>query len=236
MGSFLTVVVYRVPRQESIVWPGSRCPHCGHRLRWYENIPMVSFILQRGVCRFCGAPISWRYPAVELMAMIWSMLVAHTFAFPVVVGWMVVGWIWIALAWIDAEHGILPDSILNVHLFLLLGMILMGFFSFRMVMVGMLLGIGLVGGLRYGWFLISGQEGLGGGDVKLLALLGGWMGPGGVLWTLGGGAILALLIMVFVPAARRKVVYFGPYLLACAAAYPWLGRWVVDIFMRSVYI
>ncbi len=173
---------------------------------------------------------------IEGLSTVWSVLVAATFPPEEAVFWAMVGWTWIALAWIDAEHGVLPDSLLNVHLLALLGLVLRGDLSPSHVVGGMLVGVGFVGGLRYLWFVIAGREGLGGGDVKLLALLGGLLGPGGVLWVVGGGALLALVAMGVFPSLRRRVVYFGPYLLLCAALYPWLGRQVVDILVGGVYI
>ncbi len=236
VGSFLTVVVHRLPRGESIVWPGSRCPRCGHTLRWYENIPLLSFVLQRGRCRACRGPIPIRYPLIEGLSVLWGGWVFLVFPVSEAVFWAPVGWCWIALGWIDAEHGILPDGLLAFHLVLLLLALFQGGIPARGLVPGMLLGAGIMGGLRYFWFLLTGEEGLGGGDVKLLALLGGWLGPVGVLWVLGGGALLALGSMVAVPALRKRVVFFGPYLLLAAALYPFLGRWVVDNLVGGVYI
>jgi len=236
VGSFLTVVVHRLPRGESVVWPGSHCPRCGHRLRFYENIPLLSYLLQRGRCRACGGPISIRYPLIEALAALWGGLIFATFPVREALFWAPAGWSWIALAWIDAEHGILPDSLLAFHLILLLLAIPAGVISSRAVVPGMMLGAGIMGGLRYLWFLLTQEEGLGGGDVKLLALLGGWLGPLGVFWVLGGGALLALGGMVAIPALRRRVVFFGPYLLLSAAFFPFLGRWVVDNLVSGVYI
>lgn len=236
VGSFLTVVVHRLPRGESIVWPGSHCPHCGHALSWYENIPLISYALQKGRCRSCRRPIPKRYPLLEGLSTLWGVLALSVFPLPEGLFWAVAGWSWLALAWIDAEHGILPDAILAVFLFLLLLRISFESMPSSMIVGGMLLGAGTLGGLRFVWFLLTGEEGLGGGDVKLLALLGGWLGPWGVLWVLGVGALLALGGMVLVPGLRKRVVFFGPYLLGAAALYPFVGRWVVDNLVGGVYI
>lgn len=202
LGSFLTVVVYRLPRSMlreagepdtfplaqpiSVVLPRSFCPICGHRLTWYQNIPLLSFALLRGHCAACHGRISWRYPAIELGSLL-LVLAAFAFFDNTFQAWMaslflLVLW---ALCWIDMEHLLLPDSL---TLILLLGGCVMnglggalgygalGFVAWRDALLGCVSGFAILWLIRWGFFYWRGQEGMGLGDAKLLGALGAWLG------------------------------------------------------------
>ena len=238
VGSFLNVCIHRIPRGESLLWPASRCPVCHSSIRWYDNIPLLSFALLRGQCRNCGSRISPRYPVVEGLSALWSMAV---------VGWrpspgdwglfLPIGWAMIALAWIDAEHGILPDRILLPAFFwAILATLWRGVTMDQWA--GMLTAIALFGGLRYLWYALFHVEGLGGGDVKLAALWG-WAGGFLNLWL---GMILATLTALFWVGIRRfrkghfpDRVYFGPFLVL-GMMVGWLVGIGVDNLPGAVYI
>ena len=177
LGSFLNVVIHRLPLDESIVKPRSKCPACDHAIRWYDNIPILSFFILGRKCRDCGQPISWRYPLVELLTAglalaLWfkfgiSKEFGVHFAFTAAL---------IAVTFIDIDHRIIPNVIS-------LPGILIGFacsFLWEGFWVSSLIGL-LVGGgglllLSMLYSLIRGREGMGMGDVKLLAMLGAWLG------------------------------------------------------------
>lgn len=197
MGSFLNVVIHRLPKNESIVKPRSRCSGCEHPIRWYDNIPILSFFLLGRKCRDCGQPISWRYPLVEaltagLAVALWlkfglSKELAVHFGFTAML---------IAVTFIDIDHRIIPNEIS-------LPGILIGFacsFLWEGFWVDSLIGL-LVGGgglllLSVLYSLIRGREGMGMGDVKLLAMLGAWLGWQCLLFVLLFASIQGVLLAV----------------------------------------
>ena len=190
IGSFLNVCVHRLPRQQSVAWPPSACPNCGHMLAWYENIPVLSYLVLRARCRKCRAPISARYPIIEALSALmflvgmWyygpSLLLAQRLLF---------GCVLIVLFAIDLEHHLLPNVIT-------LPAIAIGFiFSFftEPGWIASLIGIALGGGLLFAvaeaYYRIRNEEGLGMGDVKMLAMIGAFLG-----WKL---TIVALMMASF---------------------------------------
>ena len=177
LGSFLNVVIHRLPQSESIVKPRSRCPACEHEIRWYDNIPILSFFLLGRKCRDCGQPISFRYPLVEALTAGLALVLWMKFGLSkeLVVHFGFTGML-IAITFIDIDHRIIPNEIS-------LPGILIGFacsFLWEGFWVDSLIGL-LVGGgglllLSMLYSLIRGREGMGMGDVKLLAMLGAWLG------------------------------------------------------------
>ena len=241
VGSFLNVVIHRLPLMMEREWqsqareyldleqpaepeklslakPASRCPHCGHRIRWYENIPLLSYIRLRGKCSSCGAPIGARYPFVELLTAVLSAIVAWHFGF----GWqagaaLLLTWALIALSMIDIDHQLLPDSITLP--FLWLGLLLSLFPVFADMHASL---IGAIAGYLTLWTvyqvfkLVTGKEGMGFGDFKLLALLGAWLGwqalPTIVVLSSAVGAVLGGTLMLVQGRDRQQPIPFGPYL------------------------
>lgn len=178
LGSFLNVVIARVPHQQSIVRPRSRCPRCGHQLAWFENLPVLSWVALRGRCRSCRAPISWRYPTVELLTGLLFFACLQRY-----------GWTWelvnaltlvmllIPLTFIDLEHWILPFSItLPGIVFGLLLSIPRGWDHLRESLLGAVAGFAVFWILEWLGERIFKKEALGGGDKYLLALLGAFLG------------------------------------------------------------
>jgi leader peptidase (prepilin peptidase) / N-methyltransferase len=213
VGSFLNVCVHRLPRNQSLVHPGSRCPHCGYVLRWYDNIPVVSYLLLRGRCRKCGDTIAMRYPALELATLV--LFLVHG----VIFGWsalLVVRLLFacamVVLFAIDLEHHLLPDAIT------LPGIVAGLLFSTVLppgivdALLGMLIGGGVLWLIGEAYFRYSGQEGMGGGDVKMLAMIGAFLGWKLVLVTLVLSSVAGSLIGVLVIALKRGgMKYALPY-------------------------
>ncbi len=226
IGSFLNVVIYRVPRGESVVKPRSRCPGCGHEIAWFDNLPVLSWLLLRGKCRACAAPISGRYPAIELLtafvfaALAWALL-EQPLALPAYLWVAAVG---VALAAIDIDTKRLPDvltlpSYLVVLALLVLPAIAYDAWSSYFEAVG---GAGVLFGFYYLLAFIK-PGAMGFGDVKLAGVLGlvlGWLGWGVLI--LGGflgfllGGVLGVALMVAGRAGRRSKIPFGPFMLAGA--------------------
>jgi leader peptidase (prepilin peptidase)/N-methyltransferase len=221
VGSFLNVCIHRVPARASVVSPGSRCPSCGYALGWSDNIPVLSYVLLGGKCRSCLAPISIRYPIVELVTMAVFLLHVATFG----ATWMlaprlVLACAMIVLFAIDLEHHLLPDAITLPGI--VLGLVFA--IGFPPGLVGSLLGILLGGGSLWligeAYYRYAGQEGMGGGDVKMLAMIGAFLGWKLVLVTLVFSSIAGALAGIVVIVSRRgDLRYALPYgtFLAMAA-------------------
>jgi leader peptidase (prepilin peptidase)/N-methyltransferase len=212
-GSFLNVCIHRIPGGQSLAHPPSRCPSCAYELRWFDNIPVVSYAVLAGRCRQCRAPISIRYPAVELATM--ALFVLHG----VVFGWtallvprLIFACAMVVLFAIDLEHHLLPNVIT-------LPGIAVGLVSSAVLPPGLvdaLLGAVAGGGVLWlvgeAYYRYSGHEGMGGGDVKMLAMIGAFLGWKLMLLTLVLSSIAGSLIGVVVIAARRgDMKYALPY-------------------------
>ncbi len=222
LGSFLNVVIHRVPRQMSLLKPPSHCPACGELIRWYDNIPVLSWLLLRGRCRRCGARISLRYPAVELTTALLLVAVVARFGVSVpAAAAMVLGALLVTLALIDLEHFLLPDVLT------LPGIVAGLLFSLANALVrplDALIGAAVGAALPYAvivlYRMVRGVEGMGLGDVKLLAMIGAFLGWQGALLTLCLGACAGALVgIALVLAGRGKAdteLPFGTFLSAAA--------------------
>lgn len=234
LGSFLNVCILRwgAEPKESVVRPPSRCPKCGAGVAWYDNIPVVSWLILRGRCRRCGEPISVQYPLVELAtAALWGFQVWQHGASLEALRGAVLGTILLGIAVTDARAYIIPDEFTWGGLGLgLLFSLPGGLPSLGEALVGAALGFGLLWAVgRVGTWVLK-QDAMGGGDIKMMALVGAFLGWKGVLLTIFLGALLGSLI--FVPlalAGRKPLVPFGIFLaLGAAAAYlvgPALYAW-----------
>jgi len=239
IGSFLNVVIYRVPLKRSIVQPPSACPNCGHRLAWYENIPVFSWFALRAKCRSCGEPISMRYPLVELATGLFFALVAWfalaTFddgaatpsVFVALVGLLYLAAVSVVLTCIDLETHTLPNVIVLPAYVVVI--VLLGTASLLAGDVGALLRgvVGLIGlfAVYYLMALVY-RGGMGFGDVKLAGVLGfalAWLGWD--VFVVGAfapfvlGGVFAIVLIAFTKAGRKTRVPFGPWMLAGA----WVG-------------
>src|SRR5215218_6597515 len=185
IGSFLNVVIHRLPRQESVITPGSRCPTCGSSLQWFDNVPVLSYAVLAGRCRGCRSGISIRYPIVELitagvfvwhyLVFGWTPLLAVRLAFAASL---------VALFAIDLEHHLLPDVITLPGI--AVGLVASVFLPPGLTesLIGVLIGGGVLWAIGEAYFRYSGEEGMGGGDVKMLAMIGAVLGWKLVLVTL----------------------------------------------------
>ena len=218
IGSFLNVCICRLPKEESIVWPGSHCPHCQKPIKFYDNIPLVSYFLLRGKCRYCKGSISPQYPIVEGITALSSLFLIMTFGlslsflfyFAFIAALTVV-------TVIDLYHQIIPDVISLPGIGVgLLASLLIPEITFWNSLVGILLGGGslfLVATL-YQWLFK--REGMGGGDVKLLAMIGAFLGWKAVILTILLssliGSISGILVMVLKGKDFKYAIPFGPFL------------------------
>ncbi len=204
IGSFLNVCIHRLPLKQSVVHPGSRCPDCGYALRWYDNVPVLSYAGLRGRCRSCARPISLQYPLVEIVTAI--VFVLHWYAFgPTVL--MPVRLLFacalIVLFMIDLEHQILPDVITLPGIVLGVASSLVLPPGPLMSILGVLLGGGLLWAIAEAWFRLRKVDAMGFGDVKMLAMVGAWLGVKMVLLTFVLSSMLGGLIGAVLIGARR---------------------------------
>ncbi len=225
VGSFLNVVIHRVPRRQSVVRPGSHCPACGHRIRWYDNVPVISWVLLRGRCRDCRAPIALRYPAVELATGIVTALLARRYGLSVAGAEAVLfAWVSIALGMIDLEHQLLPDVMTYPAAVLGLACSFAGGLATPAEsIVGLAVGGLLPMVVLVAYKALRGIEGMGWGDVKYLAAIGAALGVFGCLWVLIAGAVLGaavgLGLIVTGRGGSRTALPFGTFLAVAVLAW-----------------
>lgn len=216
----MTVAEEKQPERYDLVVPRSRCPHCGHNITAFENIPLLSYLALKGKCSSCGAGISLRYPIIELLTAALSVIVVVHFGF----GWSAVAalmltWGLIALTFIDLDHQLLPDSItlplLWGGLILSLGPV---WVDSQTAIIGAAAGYLSLWSVYWLFKLITGKEGMGQGDFKLLAVFGAWLGwqmlPLIILLSSLVGAVVGLALILFRGQRRDVPIPFGPYLAA----------------------
>lgn len=241
VGSFLNVCIHRLPQGQSVVSPGSRCPHCGYELRWFDNIPVVSYAMLRGRCRRCGAAISVRYPIIELITM--AVFVAHYFVFGadiVLVPRLLFASALIALFAIDLEHHLLPNAITLPGIVVGLAFSLLLPPGIQSALIGVLVGGGVLWLIGEAYFRIAGQEGMGGGDVKMLAMIGAFLGWKLVLVTLVFSSIAGSLIGGLVLATRRGglkyALPYGTFLAIGGLVASLFGEQIVAWYVGLYYV
>ena len=223
-GSFLNVCVARWPDGGSVMSPGSRCPDCSSPVRWWENVPVLGYVLVRGRCRRCGARLGAGYPVVEAaVALIWAGMASRWGVHPEAVRGSLFLTILLGIALTDARQYIIPDQFSVGGCASGLGLAgLPGGPSFGAALLGAGLGFGLLWVVARLGRLAFGKDAMGGGDIKMMAMAGAFLGPAGMLLTLFTGALLGSVI--FGPIAYRtaRLVPFGIFLaVGAAVAYGW---------------
>jgi len=262
VGSFLNVVIYRLPVMLERQWeagcrealdlepvdrraaprfdlvkPDSRCPKCERPIKAYENIPVISFLLLRGKCPGCHSQISWRYPAIEVLTAILSVVVAYQFGVSWLAFWgLILTWALIALSFIDFDHQILPDVITLPLLWLgLLLSVSSVYVGASESIIGAAVGYMSLWTVYHVFRLLTGKEGMGFGDFKLLAVLGAWLGwqslPVIVLFSSFAGALIGISLIVMLGRDKNVPIPFGPYLaIAGWCALLW-GQDITDAYL-----
>ncbi len=234
VGSFLNVVILRLPQENgSIVFPASHCPKCKELIRWYDNIPVVSFLLLGGKCRQCRQVISWQYPLVEtLMALLacalylrFSISIMYAIYFPFCAALL-------AIIFIDFYHQIIPDVIS------LPGIVLGFLFSvvnpavaWQDSLIGILCGGGFFYLIAAGYYLVAKRAGMGGGDIKLLAMIGAFLGWQSLPFVIFSSALLGSIIGIAAMVKQKKggktVIPYGPFLA--------VGSYLYLFFQEEIY-
>lgn len=223
-GSFANVLIHRLPRGESIVRPGSRCPHCAHAIAWYDNIPVFSWLLLQGRCRHCDKPVAWRYPLAEAgLGLLWAGLAWHFSPGLGLGAVLVLSFLLWTLTWIDLETGLLPDALTLPGI--AAGLLFAAFGGhITDALIGAVAGYVVFWLVARAFLLITGREGMGQGDFKLLAMLGAFLGwqalPFVVFLSSFVGALVGSLFLLLSRRSIRAEIPFGPYL--AAAGMIWL--------------
>ena len=263
IGSFLNVVIHRLPRMMEREWeaqaaeirgespttssterynlatPRSRCPHCGHLITALENIPVVSYLFLRGRCAHCSAPISRRYPVVEFLTALLSGFTAWHFGFGLAaLGALIFVWVMIALAFIDLDTQLLPDQLTLPLVWLGLAFNLGGeFTSLSSAVIGAMAGYLALWSVYWLFKLATGKEGMGYGDFKLLAAIGAWLGwqvlPLTILLSSLVGAIVGISLIVFASHRRNVPIPFGPYLAAAGVIALFWGDSITSAYLGN---
>lgn len=241
VGSFLNVVILRLPNEgESIAFPPSHCPKCKAQLRWFENIPLFSYLVLRGKCGHCRTPISWQYPFVEFCMGILSAALFYTFNLSIATaGFFFLCAAFLVIIFIDIHHQIIPDLIS------LPGIVLGFLFSlvsetvtWQSSLIGIILGGGVLYTLALLYTLLRKTDGMGGGDIKLLAMIGAWLGwqslPFVIFTSSLSGSIIGVSIILSQKKDSQTRIPFGPFLSVAALLYLFFSVQIHHYF--SLYI
>ena len=237
VGSFLNVCIFRLPKGESIIWPGSHCPQCKNPIQFYDNLPLVSYILLKGKCRHCKKTISFQYPFVEGITALSSFFLIMKFgpslsylAYFAFVAALIV------ITVIDLHHQIIPDVISLPGIGLgLLASLMIPQITFSNSLIGTLLGGGslFIVGTLYQWLFK--REGMGGGDVKLLAMIGAFLGWKAVILTILLssliGSIIGIILMVIKGKDFKYAIPFGPFLSLGAIISLFYGQNMINWYL-----
>lgn len=238
IGSFLNVCIYRIPAAVSIVHPGSSCPHCNTMIPFYDNIPIISYLLLRGKCRHCKTNIALRYPLVEFLGGMFALACMVAFG-PTLHGLLLFIFIatLIVVTFIDIDHRIIPDVIT------LPGIPIFFIFAFAIPtitwldsIIGILIGGGSLFCVAWLFHAVTGREGMGGGDIKLLAMMGAVVGWKGILFTIFAasaiGTVVGVLTMIKSSKNMRMAIPFGPFLSTGGILYLFFGRIIIDWYVN----
>lgn len=239
-GSFLNVLIYRLPREKDWIKQRSFCPHCHKKISWFENLPVLSFLLLRGRCSGCQGKISWRYPLVEVatgLFFIWS--------FPSILSHSPFYWIvqlstfsvFLIFLFVDIEFQILPNA-LNAYLGLVF--LAYGLFHYPLQywLLGGVIGFGFPWLVTWLFYKLRGKVGLGGGDIKLFGVLGLYLGPIGVLqtllWSCFLGSLIGSLLILTKKMERDQPFAFGPFIILVASLQIFLPQ-AFNYFLRLIF-
>ena len=238
VGSFLNVCIGRIPVGRSIVTPRSSCPACGHAIRFYDNIPLISYVLLRGKCRNCRTGISLRYPVVEGLAGALALFLFWKYGFTLkfLAAFFFVA-ILIVIAFIDMDHQMIPDCITlpGIPLALLAAVSVMDV-PFLEALAGLIAGGGFLYLIALSYAFLRKREGMGGGDIKLLALIGAFLGWKSLIFVLLlsslSGAMVGITLIALRKQGMKDALPFGSFLTLAAVAWLFWG----DLFMKLLLL
>lgn len=233
VGSFLNVCIYRLPEGASIVRPPSACPKCGASIRWYDNIPVLSYLWLRGRCRGCSTPISIRYPIIELLTGLFAWITFLQYGLtPASLIYFIFIAALLVITFIDIDHRIIPDiiSLPGIPIGFAASFLLPDL-DWLSSLIGIVAGGGILLSIAWVYQLITGKDGMGGGDIKLLAMIGAFLGWKGVLFTIMAssfiGTLVGVTLMLRAGKGMKMAVPFGPFLAIGAIMYLFWGPQII---------
>ncbi len=238
VGSFLNVCIYRIPLKKSIVFPPSSCPNCGKKIRFYDNIPLISYILLLGRCRYCRTPLAWHYPFVEAVTGLLSMalFIKYGLSYQYFLYLLFTSFL-VAISFIDLQHQIIPDvmSLPGIAAGLAAAFIQENI-SWQESLIGMIAGGGSLYLVAVVYEKITGKEGMGGGDIKLLAMIGAWMGWKSlhfiILLSSLAGVMVGVPFLLMAGKGLRVRIPFGPFLALGALLCFFFGHEIMGWYAR----
>lgn len=245
VGSFLNVCILRMPKDESIVFPASHCPSCRKPIAWFDNIPVLSFLILGAKCRQCRAKISWQYPLIEILTAVLFVVFYNSFGLtPKGFLYLYLSLVLLAQSVIDMRYKIIPDTLTLPAI--VIGLLVSAFFpeihdqtshwsGFLKSLIGVLVGGGFLyaAGSIAEWVLK--KEAMGGGDVKLLAAIGAVIGWRGVLWTIFVSSLVGTVGGLYLRFTKgEELIPFGPYLALAAFLYLFYGPTVMNWYFHSM--
>lgn len=243
-GSFANVVIYRLPEGKSVVFPGSACPKCNTKIKWYDNVPVLGWLWLRGRCRTCKQSIAWRYPVVEALSGALFLAVFFKYGFSwTTVEYTIFCWSLLVVSVIDLDHMILPDVFtLSGIVIGLAGAALNPEREFMPALWGVLMGGGFLWLIAYLYYVIRKEEGMGGGDIKLLAWIGAVLGWSSIPFTVLASSLVGSMVGITYAlrsgAGLKSTIPFGPFLALGAIIYLLggheLGQWYIGLFIPSL--
>jgi len=241
IGSFLNVCIFRIPEKKSIVFPGSFCPVCNNSIPFYCNIPILSFLFLQGKCKECKTRISLRYPLIEILTGIVPVFLFFKFGpTPSFLFWFSFICTLIVISFIDFDHQIIPDiiSIPGIFIFASSGFFIPGM-SFTNVLMGILAGGGILYSIAFLYYKLRNTQGMGGGDIKLLAMIGAAIGFKGVIFTIFtgslAGTVAGVFAMIFTKGNNSQLkIPFGPYLSLGAILYIFFGMDLIKWYLLTI--
>jgi len=241
IGSFLNVVILRLPAKDSsIVFPASHCPKCLNPLSWYENIPILSYLFLRGKCSHCHTAISIQYPVVEILTAFLAAALCYKFNYSLEAGaYFLFAAALLVIIFIDIHHQIIPDiiSLPGIVLGLLFSLVNSNV-TWQSSLLGILTGGGILYAIAYIYFFLRKQDGMGGGDIKLLAMIGAWLGwqslPFVIFTSSLSGSVIGLIAMKWQKKGGSTRIPFGPFLSCAALIYTFYSEKI--LFFYHLYI
>ncbi len=229
--------IYRLPLEESVISPGSHCRSCSTPLAWYDNIPLFSYLVRRGRCRVCDARFSVRYFWVELLTAASAVLLVAQFGLTLVtLEYFVFAAALVVITFIDVDHQIIPDIISLPGIILgLLFSAISPQVTFWESLIGAGLGAGVLLTVAFGYWAVTRREGMGGGDIKLLAMIGAFLGWRAIPFTLlvasCSGSVIGIATMIRYRADTKLALPFGPFLAFGAGCYLFIGESLIAWYL-----
>jgi leader peptidase (prepilin peptidase)/N-methyltransferase len=238
IGSFLNVCIYRLPASQSIARPRSRCPACGQFIAFYDNIPLVSYLGLKGRCRHCGVKIGLRYPAVEILGGAFALATFLKFGLSVeaLIYFAFIACL-LVVTFIDLDHRIIPDVITlpGIPVFFAASFAI-PWVTYKDTLLGILIGGGSLYLVAWTYYKITNKEGMGGGDIKLLAMMGALLGWQGVIFTIFVSSLIGTLsgfaVMLHSRKGMKLAVPFGPFLAIGGSTYIFFGPHLINWYFN----